>query len=207
MSKSFDFETTADAEVRAIRRERTGGEPVTYQYGSRAMSLQGDNKFPFFKDPADVSRPEDYLESQTLSETTSVANFTTGPTLDVRGVSTLVLYLLVDPDSSDGRLCLVPQALLTGPNAEDVTVFPIGVVDVTLTTPPTGLTDNGYAARNILQSFIVWDPGAEQSPPPTLDGNFNVVIQFDVSSYQECRFLFGALDADVTAEVWVAAQR
>jgi hypothetical protein len=205
--RSFEFESAGASRARSLRASEDPGVLVGYSDGAKGRAWPGDGQFPFVKDPPDVSLPLRYLKSQVLTATTTVTDFVRGDTLDVRGVSTLVVYVRVDPNNSDGRLAIVPEAQLIGNDAPSDVAFPVAVVDVTLTTPPTGLVDSGYASRNLLQTFLTWDPGAEQSPAPTLDGNFQTVFQLDVSSYQALRLAFGALDANVAAQAWVAAQR
>lgn len=210
VGKKISFWSDEDSRVSRVRRDDNEGIPIVGYRGLGVdRSWPGDDVFPFVKDPPESSELVDYLEEQALAElpaTPTFLNYTQGPVIDVGGVVALSLWVCYteSAESNVGGLSIIPVARHTPIQGQAAIQFPVGVIDSTLSIPGT---ITGLAARDVFQTELKWDAGAQQSPPPTVTGENCLVVNFDVAPYNEFQFLLGAFDAGIRARAWVGALR
>lgn len=201
MSKLLRFLPEGVAAVARTRRDDEIDGGMTYRSPNGARSVLGDDNFPFFKDPPETFQPIYYVRPTTILFGTDLSDYLVGPTIDVRGMRELALYLELTLSSADpippapalnGSLSLLPEALFQGSldGAPDE-VWPVGLTDLTLFED--GIPANGYSERNVFQTELIWNPAANLSPVPVLDGSFRQVLVFDVSPFSYFRFRFGCI--------------
>ena len=209
VGKKIKFWSDEESRVDRVRRDDNEGIAVS---GYRGLGVDrpwpGDAIFPFVKDPPESSEAVDYLEEQALTAlgvSPTLADYVQGPTLDVGGIVALALYLCyTEVSASNGGLSIIPATVLTPIQGQVEVVFPVGVVDSTLTIPGT---IDGLASRDVFQTELQWDAGAQQSPPASTPGEHCLVLNFDVAPYDEFRFYLAAILGDVRARAWVSALR
>lgn len=203
--RQFDYFAAGDAGAAHLHRGRTE-EVVRVGYiraGGTLQGLQGDESFPFVKDPPQASRPLKYVNRVDLGLVTQVSQYLIGDTLKIPEARSLSLYVnMTRPTGSPGILSILPQAGFELDGNDQF--FPLGVVDTTLTVPGV---ETGYAERNVLQTELTWDPDAQQSPAPGGAGPFPLILTFDVSTFESYRFLFGSRGGALRLTAHVVAAR
>jgi hypothetical protein len=212
MSTLLRFLTKSRADAARLRRDQAVDGGMTYSALGQGRVVQGDESFPFFKDPADNDVPQLYLPEQTLVDASAnITLYVDAPALDVRGLRGVQLYLTVerivaDPVSLTGALSVLPEAAVRAPVDDEPTWYPIGVIDTTLTTD--GTPRESYARRNLFATELVFDPSAEISPAPVVaSGVWRYAVPFDVAQWDFVRFRFGGRDDSVIATAFVAGHR
>lgn len=212
-----------EVESRSVRRDGGDDAPITqmgYSPGSQqARAIPGDAKFPFFKDPPDVSGPFEYRTSDVIPPAKTLTNplpfvggfgfgspldiYQNGPAIDVRGISQLAAVLTYLPGTITmqevttgvGILSIIAEHALQPFEASSVDEpywVPIGVVNPILHTPAVV---PGYAYRDIFSSEFRWQPFAGLVNPLPINTPLRQTLVFDVSSYQQFRFRFADLAA------------
>lgn len=212
MTTLLRFLTKSRADAARLRRDQAVDGGMTYSALGQGKVVQGDESFPFFKDPPENDVPQLYLPEQTLVDASAnVALFVDGPAIDVRGLRGVQLYLrvqriLADPFSIIGALSVLPEAAVRAQVDDEPTWYPISVIDTTLITD--GTPRESYSRRNLFATELVFDPSAEISPAPApAAGVWRYAVPFDVAQWDFVRFRFGGRDGLVSATAHVAGHR
>ena len=224
--RDADFRQLQDAQVGKVRR--ADGRPLVvtgYSPGGDALKarpMPGDQKFPFVKDPPDVTGPfrlTPPVDIDTSGAPFVVLNPIPGPPfvadqvgaqlqvlgpIDVRGIELITLFLeyyATDPQgAATPELILIPQVLLERPPATP----PLGVAGPPRSdffpigvVDPTLVTPGTFLpcyARRITYASELNIDGAGAAF--TTQGPCQQALIFEVSVYNEIQFLVG--DAGVT---------
>lgn len=192
VQKKFSFFSEGAAKIDTIKRDAySQAAPMAYRGLGVTRPVIGDGSFPYFKDPPEVSPALDYLENQQLPSVATIADYVNGAEIDTSGVRRLTAVINTKRlGAAAGALSVLPEM---GYRRQGTLLWvPLGVTDTTLTVPGVF---NGYAERGVFQTELTWDPDAQQSPPPTVNGTFNLALVFDVTDFQSYRLRFGARGA------------
>lgn len=188
--------------ARGFARRVLSATAMGYDSGEpSARSVQGDEHFPYFKDPADLSEARTYqiIDNEGLNQlpvATSFAGLRTLPSIDVRGFRSLTLYTefvsVDDVEETFPTIGIVPESAVVfeGRGAEKWVKW--GVVDPVLRGSgfvPLSL-DSSLEARSTAyrDCFIAQlDMSFQYDKPNTM------LLTFDVSDKAEVRFLVGSV--------------
>ncbi len=195
------------------------GTVMGYDSGDpQARTVQGDDSFPFFKDPADLDEAQPYFKALPTPEegedaipvATTLEQLRILDAIDVRGFRTLTLFVSYESCAAGDTptLGLVPEAAIVfeGRGKDPTWVF-YGVVDPTL-------RGGGFVVGSTATSLEARSTAYRDCYVGQLDLSFQettprkVMLFFDVAPVAEIRFRIGSVartSEDTAAEGVVAS--
>jgi len=189
---------------RMLSRRSISSTAIGYDSGEpAARTVQGDENFPFFKDPADVAEARSYFHTSENGDVNAIPTATDFSTMlalgsiDVRGYRTLTLYVDFRGIYGQGEgllptIGLVPQSAIVFEGNGTRQWVNYGVVDPFLRGSGFDVlsTETSLEARSTAyrDCFI-----AQMDLSFTWDKPNSMMLVFDVVSIAEARFLIGSV--------------